>query len=119
PQTSCFRRFCGVRCRLSKVLNNFPLEVAFPVRFFKFSHLLMQSSWQNRFLRCRVSLHAVIDNYSRRILGWCVEKLLNPLAALETLSAAGADNLSPAESSPDEAGARIVMDSGVENVNGI
>src|SRR5690606_8027285 len=84
-----------------------------------FSHLLMQSSWQNRFLRCRVSLHAVIDNYSRRILGWCVEKLLNPLAALETLSAAGADNLSPAESSPDEAGARIVMDSGVENVNGI
>lgn len=65
----------------------------------------------------RVYLHAVIDNFSRRILGWRVEERLNPLATLEILSTAGAENLSAEEPSPDEAGTHVVMDSGVENVN--
>jgi putative transposase len=58
----------------------------------------------------RVYLHAVIDNYSRRILGWRVEERLNPLNTFHVLSDA-ASNLSGKQP------ADVVMDAGVENVN--
>src|SRR5690606_19114115 len=54
----------------------------------------------------------VIDNYSRRILGWCVEERLNPLNTFEVLS----DAASALESGCP---ADVVMESGVENLNGI
>jgi transposase InsO family protein len=59
----------------------------------------------------RIYLHAVIDNYSRRILGWRLEERLNPLSTFHVLSDA-ASNLrgnQPAD---------VVMDSGIENLNG-
>jgi len=59
-----------------------------------------------------VYLHAVIDNYSRRILGWCVEERLNPLNTFEVLSDA-------ASALKSGCPADVVMDSGVENLNGI
>jgi len=58
----------------------------------------------------RVYLHAVIDNYSRRILGWRVDARLNPLNTFEVLSEAAA-------SIEDPAVADVVMDAGVENLN--
>jgi len=59
----------------------------------------------------RVYLHAVIDNFSRRILGWRVEQRLNPLNTFEVLSDAAAKIDGPAI-------ADVVMDAGVENLNG-
>lgn len=59
----------------------------------------------------RVYLHAVIDNYSRRILGWCVEERLNPLNTFEVISKAAANVDEPLA-------ADVVMDAGVENLNG-
>lgn len=56
----------------------------------------------------RIYLHAVIDNYSRRTLGWRVEERLNPLATFSVLSDAA---------SKVNGGTKVVMDSGVENVN--
>ena len=59
----------------------------------------------------RVYLHAVIDNHSRRLLGWRVEERLNPLNTFEVLSEAAARIEGPAV-------ADVVMDAGVENLNG-
>ena len=59
----------------------------------------------------RVYLHAVIDNYSRRILAWKAALRLEPQATCAVLLEA-AKNL-PADGSP----ATVVADSGVENVN--
>lgn len=59
----------------------------------------------------RVYLHAIIDNYSRRILGWCVEERLNPLNTFEVLSDATGRIDGPVA-------ADVVMDAGVENLNG-
>ncbi len=59
----------------------------------------------------RVYLHAAIDNFSRRILAWRVEQRLNPLNTFHVLSDA-ASNLR------GESSANVVMDAGVENVNG-
>lgn len=60
----------------------------------------------------RVYLHAVIDNFSRRILGWRVEERLNPMNTFTVLSeaCAGLDASTHAQ---------VYMDAGVENLNGI
>ena len=60
----------------------------------------------------RVYLHAVIDNYSRRILAWTVATRLEPETTCAVLVKAG-EGLDLA-STP----ATVVADSGVENVNG-
>jgi putative transposase len=54
-------------------------------------------------------LHAVIDNYSRRILAWTVAQTLNPMNTCYVLEhpAAGINN-------PET---KVYMDSGVENLN--
>ena len=53
-------------------------------------------------------LHAVIDNFSRRILSWRLARRLDPLTTCEILSEAGKDlSLTPT----------VIADSGVENVN--
>ena len=59
----------------------------------------------------RVYLHAVIDNFSRRILAWCVEERLNPMNTFRVLSEA-ATGLPSGK-------AQVYMDTGVENLNGI
>ena len=60
----------------------------------------------------RVYLHAVIDNFSRRILAWKLALRLEPRTTCAVLSAAAA-GLDP-KTTP----ATVVADSGVENVNG-
>jgi len=57
----------------------------------------------------KVYLHAVIDNFSRRILSWRIAERLDPTTTCEILKEAG-KNL---ERTPT-----VVADSGVENVNG-
>jgi hypothetical protein len=57
----------------------------------------------------RVYLHAVIDNYSRRILASCVEERLNPMNTLNVLSEAAKELFSGKT--------QVYMDSGVENLN--
>ena len=53
-------------------------------------------------------LHAVIDNFSRRILSWRLSERLDPTTTCEILKEAGKDlGLTPT----------IIADSGVENVN--
>ena len=53
-------------------------------------------------------LHAVIDNFSRRILSWRLAQRLDPLTTCEILKEAGKNlHLTPT----------VVADSGVENVN--
>ena len=59
----------------------------------------------------RVYLHAVIDNFSRRILAWCVEERLNPMNTFRVLSEAATGLPSGT--------AQVYMDSGIENVNGV
>ncbi len=59
----------------------------------------------------RVYIHAVIDNFSRRILAWRAALRLQPQATCDVLLEA-AKNLPP-----DTAPATVVTDSGVENVN--
>ena len=54
-------------------------------------------------------LHAVIDNYSRRILAWTVAEKLNPMNTCYVLNQAAA-SLSEPET-------KVYMDSGVENLN--
>jgi len=57
----------------------------------------------------KVYLHAVIDNFSRRILAWQLAERLDPLRTCEVLAEAGkAVGCLPT----------VVADSGVENVNG-
>ena len=56
----------------------------------------------------RCYLHAVIDNFSRRILSWRLSQRLDPTTTCEILTEAGNDlGLTPT----------VVADSGVENVN--
>jgi putative transposase len=62
--------------------------------------------------RTRLYLHAVIDNFSRRILAWKLAARLEPQSTCAILSTAGAGldlSRNPAT---------VVADSGVENVNG-
>lgn len=54
-------------------------------------------------------LHAVIDNFSRRILSWRLAQRLSPTTTCEILREAG-NNLGTTPT--------VVVDSGVENVNG-
>jgi len=54
-------------------------------------------------------LHAVIDNFSRRILAWRVNEAFDPGVTAELLLEAGAEKLADA---PD-----VLVDGGVENVN--
>ena len=57
----------------------------------------------------KVYLHAVIDNFSRRILSWRLTERLEPSTTCEILTEAGKNlDLTPT----------VVADSGVENVNG-
>ena len=55
-------------------------------------------------------LHAVIDNYSRRILSWKVSSTFNPVATAEILLTA---SKGMADCKP-----RLLVDGGVENFNG-
>ncbi len=57
-------------------------------------------------------LHAVIDNFSRRILAWTVEAKLAPISTCRVLVAA-ATQLETASPATD-----VFMDSGSENLNG-
>jgi putative transposase len=54
-------------------------------------------------------LHAVIDNFSRRILAWRLNESFDPGVTAELLAEAGAEKLAAA---PD-----VVVDGGVENMN--
>ncbi|MBI5548880.1 MAG: transposase [Deltaproteobacteria bacterium] len=58
----------------------------------------------------RVYLHAVIDNFSRRILGWKAALRLEPKTTCAVLEEA-------AKTLPPDGKAAVVTDSGVENVN--
>jgi transposase InsO family protein len=60
----------------------------------------------------RAYLHAVIDNYSRRILSWTLEDRLGSGATCRILRAAAAQLISRS------ADTTVVVDSGSENVNG-
>jgi len=54
-------------------------------------------------------LHAVIDNYSRRILSWTVAEKLNPMNTCHVLQHAA--------HCPGNAVTQVYMDSGVANLN--
>jgi len=54
-------------------------------------------------------LHAVIDNFSRRILAWRVNEAFDPGVTADLLTEAGAERLAAA---PD-----VLVDGGVENMN--
>jgi transposase InsO family protein len=54
-------------------------------------------------------LHAVIDNYSRRILAWTVAETLNPVNTCFVLEQAA--------SWLTDSATKVYMDSGVENLN--
>jgi len=58
----------------------------------------------------KVYLHAVIDNFSRRILAWRLAERLDPLTTCEVLAKAGREMIGEIPT--------VVADSGVENVNG-
>jgi putative transposase len=62
-------------------------------------------------------LHAVIDNYSRKILAWTLAPRLDPTTTCQVLVAAGR-HLADNEHEPADACPTVVADSGVENVNG-
>jgi putative transposase len=59
----------------------------------------------------RVYLHAVIDNFSRRILAWRVAETFAPMNSVAVLLEAGR-GATPAETTPV-----VLADAGVENVN--
>ena len=59
----------------------------------------------------RAYLHAVIDNFSRRILAWRVAETFAPVNSVAVLVEAGRD-LTPSETTPV-----VLADAGVENVN--
>jgi putative transposase len=61
-------------------------------------------------------LHAVIDNYSRKILAWSLASRLNPVTTCQVLVTAGR-NLADNQRKPTDAHPTVVADSGVENVN--
>jgi putative transposase len=56
-------------------------------------------------------VHAVIDNFSRRILAWIVADRLDPMNTHAVLVRAARQLVTPSR-------AAVVMDSGVENLNG-
>jgi transposase InsO family protein len=58
-------------------------------------------------------IHAVIDNFSRKILAWTIGARLDPTATCGVLVEAG-QHLAPAEPRP---AITVMADSGVENVN--
>jgi len=58
-------------------------------------------------------IHAVIDNFSRKILAWTIGPRLDPAATCRVLVEAG-QHLAPAEPRP---AIKVIADSGVENVN--
>ena len=60
----------------------------------------------------RTYLHAVIDNFSRRILAWKLAPRLEPQGTCSVLGEAG-------ENLPKNGdGATVIADSGIENLNG-
>jgi putative transposase len=59
----------------------------------------------------RVYIHAVIDNFSRKILAWTIAARLDPMTTCEVLVEAGR-HLDPVAVRPT-----LMADSGVENVN--
>jgi len=61
-------------------------------------------------------LHAVIDNYSRKILAWTLAPRLDPTTTCQVLVAAG-QHLADKEREPVDACVTVVADAGVENVN--
>jgi putative transposase len=61
--------------------------------------------------RIRVYLHAVIDNYSRRVLAWHLAEKLNPVTTCQVLARA-AENLKG-----QECAVKVITDGGGENVN--
>ena len=61
--------------------------------------------------RTRLYLHAVVDNYSRRILAWQLAEKLSPVTTCEVLAKA-AENLKG-----EKAPVSVLTDGGVENVN--
>jgi hypothetical protein len=58
----------------------------------------------------RVYLHAVIDNFSRRILAWRVAEMFAPVTSVIVLLEAGR-GATPSETTPV-----VLADAGVENV---
>jgi len=62
-------------------------------------------------------LHAVIDNYSRKILAWTLAPRLEPVTTCQVLIAAG-QHLGEKERASADACPTVVADSGVENING-
>jgi transposase InsO family protein len=60
----------------------------------------------------KVYIHAVIDNLSRKVLSWCVAERLEPETTRAILLAA-LENANVCQGLP-----KVVMDSGVENING-
>lgn len=57
----------------------------------------------------KVYLHAIIDNFSRRILAWRLAQRLDPVTTCEVLADAGREMLAEVPT--------VVADSGIENVN--
>ena len=61
----------------------------------------------------RVTMHAIIDNFSRRILAWCVDPTFDTEATAKLIVEAAKGIKAPAENAPPQ----VYMDSGVENIN--
>jgi putative transposase len=61
----------------------------------------------------RVTMHAIIDNFSRRILAWCVDPTFDTDATAKRIVEAAKGIKEPAENAPPQ----VYMDSGVENIN--
>jgi putative transposase len=61
-------------------------------------------------------LHAVIDNYSRKILAWTLAPRLDPVTTCQVLVAAG-QHLGENARAPADGCPTVVADSGIENVN--
>ena len=58
-------------------------------------------------------MHAIIDNFSRRILAWCVDPTFDTNATAKLIVEAAKGIKAPAENAPPQ----VYMDSGVENIN--
>ncbi len=56
-------------------------------------------------------VHAVIDNFSRRILAWAIAGRLDPMNTRDVLTRAAGHLVASTK-------ADVFMDSGVENLNG-
>lgn len=59
----------------------------------------------------KVYLHAVIDNFSRRILAWCIDTHFNAMNTVTILQQAARQTISVPQKPV------LVVDAGVENVN--